>query len=50
MGSSNTKQLESGATTKKNQRGRLLQKDREMGETPMETNVTLRKMKKQGLI
>lgn len=47
LGSSDTKLLESGVVTKKNQRGKSLQKDREMGETPKATDGTLRPMTKQ---
>jgi len=50
LGSSDTKLLENGVATTKIQRGRSLQKYREMGETPRETNGTLRLMKKQVVI
>lgn len=49
MGENDTMLLESGARIAKNQGGKLLQKDREMGVNPREYSVTLRKMTKQGL-
>jgi len=39
--------LESGASTTKNQRGRSLQKYREMGKTPRATDGSPRSMTKQ---
>lgn len=48
MGENDTMLLESGAGIEKN-RGKLLQKDREMGVNPREYSVTLKKMTKQGL-
>ena len=50
LGSSDTKMLESSDATAKNQRGRSLQKDREMGVTPRATDGTLKPMTKQVLI
>ena len=50
LGSNNTRLLESGATTTKKQRGRSLQKDREMGEKTRVDDETLRPITKQVLI
>ena len=50
LGWNDTRVLESGVATTKNQRGGSLQKDRDMGVNPRATDGTLKPMIKQGSI